>query len=842
MPTITTTPEILTMEELYRRELARQLFNTPVSPLAKCLANINHLNIRNLTIRPTRTLGDYLGNGYDALTDEAKWPIFKETYDNCNTSADFRYYVPDFYRAEKIYQGNIDKSTKMFKSMKAFEQSTSAGVGVSGGQQSNSGSFSASVKSAKSSMQKKEKTMIFLKAFMLFYRLEGYPGAHFTDDFRERVMAVVEAMRNNLNRLSRWLVEEIYRDFGMEVIMGADLGIKLERTVFISSEFTSSSSEFALDLKASLSMQGSAGVKARFGLKIESKSKSMFSKMDRIDKIKTWGGPNFDRMGSDELKPFMELDNLAALTYTTLPTHKMMHGGALGRLGLNGDEILNLRMLFENVYDEVIERNTYRGCTDRNYYNFDFQANVDDNTCDGWRCSKKELSINCIVPEERCSPVINLIRAKFDEVTLRRYEKASYNIIMNLVNKAKGTTIPYSFNVNVDAIGQEAETYENTLYEYLEAKKECIYKNVSKPADAKFLSNPGTPAYKKCLKDKKIEEENGKYYDIVCNNNIPDGWKNEPIFGGFYQVCKPLETTLSHDDQLKQLGKGRESRCDGLNVINIVTKAQSCPEGMNKTLIKNYIHTLPDYYVQGSDFTGKKSVEYTLILKDQVNISTYWCDYGDFNKRTALYFGGSFEIGQLNSYIADNGCGFTGMNESRIFHDTKICIETSLKTLNKKAEQVAELRSIFTQQSFRSFCGPKESKRLITVINNDRVYACIYKKQGYFDAPFPQMAKLPFKEQQTMFEFYGESMLLIAVNGVSKNYTLKSIGDQFLYEIRKQILEARDIEPTTTVVVEKMEDSLLFSNKSKIGLIIAGVALLIVGGAVAAFFIQRSLK
>lgn len=144
----------------YRDELQRQLEKSPISDLALCTANIDKMNLSRFTTRPNEALGDYLGRGYDLFTGES--------YQNCNTSADFKYFFPDFYIAEKLYVGNVEKSTSICNSMKESKEESETGLAFDGrgsnGGKSYGGSFSASRAEKKTNIEKSDTSMVKVKA------------------------------------------------------------------------------------------------------------------------------------------------------------------------------------------------------------------------------------------------------------------------------------------------------------------------------------------------------------------------------------------------------------------------------------------------------------------------------------------------------------------------------------------------------------------------------------------------------------------------------------------------------------------------------------------------------
>uniref|UniRef100_A0A7E4URB5 Macrophage-expressed gene 1 protein n=1 Tax=Panagrellus redivivus TaxID=6233 RepID=A0A7E4URB5_PANRE len=379
------------------------LKKTPIAPAKLCISNLAKFVGPGET-SPQEALGAYLGRGYDPLTDKTKFSVFDDSYANCNVSVDNKYIVPDFYRTELLKEGNCDKSTQVYSTYMEYQTSEESGIGAKGqGSKSGitlGGSFSKSSQETKTNMEKQERSLILMKLWYKKYRFEADIGAKFSHAFGDRIQAVTTAFKNGLKRMTRYLVEEIYRDYGTHVVNSAVLGVQLERRVFISSSVMSASKEkadsFKIGVSGSMRKEDKSGG-GSYGQKDTSTSNSRdeLSQIDRKDFISVLGGPNYKDLASDNVEDLLKDVNLAALSRDTTPIYKMINFATLQGYNLTQTDIETIQNLFREVYNELLERNMHPGCTDREYYNFDFQANTDDATCDSPRCQWKDIGLQC---------------------------------------------------------------------------------------------------------------------------------------------------------------------------------------------------------------------------------------------------------------------------------------------------------------------------------------------------------------------------------------------------------------------------------------------------------------
>uniref|UniRef100_A0A7E4UQ64 Glycoprotein n=1 Tax=Panagrellus redivivus TaxID=6233 RepID=A0A7E4UQ64_PANRE len=274
--------------------------------------------------------------------------------------------------------------------------------------------------------------------------------------------------------------------------------------------------------------------------------------------------------------------------------------------------------------------------------------------------------------------------------------------------------------------------------------------------DKNFFKEATTREFQECFKNHHVEFDGKTLREKQCNVTVSTLWSKSPKITGFFQKCTPRQPTSDFDTELAMIKQSRTPACErhNLEVMNLETNTLKCPSGTNETLMKEYDHTLPDYAIDFECLTHK----ITVILKDVVTISTYWCKPNDPNQPNGLLYGGFYRRGRPNSYIGTEGCG-DNMREAKLFHDTTLCVHNDIT--NKDLKNTAELRSIIGRNGERVNCGSKESKIFLSTINGEKMYACIYKKGGYFNAPSIAPVTLPFNDYLDMFEAHSKNVIIV---------------------------------------------------------------------------------
>uniref|UniRef100_A0A7E4W4K1 Macrophage-expressed gene 1 protein n=1 Tax=Panagrellus redivivus TaxID=6233 RepID=A0A7E4W4K1_PANRE len=232
--------------------------------------------------------------------------------------------------------------------------------------------------------------------------------------------------------------------------------------------------------------------------------------------------------------------------------------------------------------------------------------------------------------------------------------------------------------------------------------------------------------------------------EFIERNTIP-GCTDSRFANFDYQTCEPYPETLQFDKELEKIGSKRESLC---KKYQVKFPLPDCPARTKRKLIIQYTHTLPDTIISKRKFdcgwaNGKhicNSTEVTITLKDRLNITAYWCAPTIKESHSAVAFGGYFDPGQVNNFLGQSACA-DYMTEITLFHGTSICVMTMQ---HRYAPYLGELTRLFSSDDERPYCDLKFSKQLITVVDGTKIYACLLKKNAFYNLDAPQMIKGPF--------------------------------------------------------------------------------------------------
>ncbi|KAE9547629.1 hypothetical protein FO519_009160 [Halicephalobus sp. NKZ332] len=319
----------------------------------------------NETVRP---LDGFVGVGWDDLMNRATIPILKNTFSNS---------VP-------VLQTSLDRISSVYTSYEEYRKETtdtiSASAGGSYGPLTVSGSFSSIHQEIKKTFFQYNSHMFHSKLIYHAYTLitDGNTGLH--DGFVARLQQVVDATTNGVHPQAKRLAELIIRDYGTHIVYKADVGALIEQETHVDSSISSSdqSKLDSLRASASASFLGLGHASVSVAHTVSEQDNKTLSDMIHESKIRTRGGPSVNRLSDD--KGIFQIDEMVAFSNEGMPLDTLITTANLPMW--DTPKIYTLQELIRNATKEYYERNTIRGCTHVSATNYNYQANLDDHSCE----------------------------------------------------------------------------------------------------------------------------------------------------------------------------------------------------------------------------------------------------------------------------------------------------------------------------------------------------------------------------------------------------------------------------------------------------------------------------
>ncbi|XP_055492476.1 macrophage-expressed gene 1 protein-like [Leucoraja erinacea] len=324
------------------------------------------------------------GGGWDNLRNLDRGRVMNISYSLCKLTEDGKYFIPDHVYVVPQKQTNMDIVSEIITSWMDYKSSTSASVNADVSYLSIlNAKFSASVERVKTRQVKDSSTTTRIQVRNLIYKVKSVPDFQLDQDFKQQLIEIANYIENNQTKAAEYFAQLLVLNYGTHVLTGIDAGASLVQEDQIRSSFVSES------WSQKSSIRASAGVTffqtVNVGLDTQWQSTDQFTRHYMSNRthssIESHGGVPF-YPGITLQKWQQEISNqLVAIDRSGRPLNFFIH--PLNVPELPGPTVAKLTLAIERAIALYYTVNTHPGCVDINSPNFNFQANLDDGSCQG---------------------------------------------------------------------------------------------------------------------------------------------------------------------------------------------------------------------------------------------------------------------------------------------------------------------------------------------------------------------------------------------------------------------------------------------------------------------------
>ena len=323
------------------------------------------------------------GIGFDALRNIDMGQVHSFNYSLCQISKDGKYLLPDGIFLIPVQETKIEAYADYFDHWDNYTSMTSSSVDFHAGFFSIvSGKFSDEYKSVKSRQVNYQTKTTRVQIRHRLYSVKVQPDAKLHPVFKSRLFDVAANLQNNNTEFANYLAQLLVRDYGTHYLTSLEAGAILAQTDFISNSYINSLNGDSSSISASASADffGKVSIGGGFGHSTSEQEQTAFISNRKYSEVVTIGGPPF--------KPNMTLTDwelgvpnaLVAIDRSGDPLHFVINPTTLAELP--EPTVRQLAELIQKTINKYYRINTRKGCTNPGAENFDFQANIDDNTCE----------------------------------------------------------------------------------------------------------------------------------------------------------------------------------------------------------------------------------------------------------------------------------------------------------------------------------------------------------------------------------------------------------------------------------------------------------------------------
>nr|XP_020499099.1 macrophage-expressed gene 1 protein-like [Labrus bergylta] len=347
----------------------------PTNWLRQCRASAN-ISITALEVLP--------GGGWDNLRNMDMGRVMNLSYFECQTTEDGLYLIPDEVFVIPHKETGVETNSEIISSWLEQKSSTSNSINadVSFLKMLN-GKFSVENQRMKTHQVKDSSTTARVQVRNLIYTVKAYPDFTLDTRFAQQAKAIADAIENNQTRNADYLSEKMVLDYGTHVITSVDAGATLVEEDYLRSSYVSDSSSDSSTIKAQAGFNFFDKLKFDISSQSTQQSSSLQKYQSNIQYSLTQSNGGTPFYPGITLQKWQEStrNNLVAIDRSGFPLHYFINTNTIP--DLPQPTIGKVAFTVSQAIDRYYKVNTRPGCVDINSKNFNFQANIDDSSCEG---------------------------------------------------------------------------------------------------------------------------------------------------------------------------------------------------------------------------------------------------------------------------------------------------------------------------------------------------------------------------------------------------------------------------------------------------------------------------
>uniref|UniRef100_A0A669CHJ0 Macrophage-expressed gene 1 protein n=1 Tax=Oreochromis niloticus TaxID=8128 RepID=A0A669CHJ0_ORENI len=310
--------------------------------------------------------------------------VMNLSYFQCQTTEDGLYLIPDEVFVIPHKETGVETSSEIIRSWLEQKSSTSESINADiSFLPVLNGKFSTENKRMKTHQVRDLSTTARVQVRNFLYTVEAYPDFTLDTRFAQQVRDIADAIENNQTKNADSLSEMMVLDYGTHVITTVDAGAALVQEDYLCSSYVSDSESESSSVKAQAGLNFFDKLKFDISSQSAQQSSSLQTYQSNItySLIQSHGGAPF--YPGITLQKWQEStrNNLVAIDRSGFPLHYFINTNTL--TDLPHPTIRKVALTISRAIERYYKINTRPGCVDMKAQNFNFQANKDDNSCEG---------------------------------------------------------------------------------------------------------------------------------------------------------------------------------------------------------------------------------------------------------------------------------------------------------------------------------------------------------------------------------------------------------------------------------------------------------------------------
>lgn len=477
----------------------------PTNGVRQCRASTN-LSITALEVLP--------GGGWDNLRNIDMGRVMNMSFTHCQTTEDGLYFIPDEVFVIPRKETGVETNSEIISSWMQQTSVTSHSINVDVSFFSVlNGKFSKENQRMKTHQVKDSATTARVQVRNFIYTVKAYPDFTMDSRFAQQVKEVADAIENNQTRNAAYLSEKMVVDYGTHVITSVDAGAALVQEDYLRSAYVTDSHSDTTSVQAQAGLNFFDKLKFDISSKDTQQSSLLHGYQSNIQYsiVQSHGGASF--YPGITLQKWQEStrNNLVAIDRSGLPLHYFINTNTFP--DLPQPTVGKVAFAVNQAIERYYEVNKRPGCVDVNSKNFNFQANIDDSSCEG---PATNLSFGGVYQE--CVPVSSDAGELCKELAQKNPDTGDFSC-----------RSPYKATLLRSELRQQGYT----LYQCHDHKYHCGFLSLS------------TCHRQDCQDNYYVRSATIKTYWCSVNGQAPDN--SGYLFGGIYtpSLLNPITNSKS---------------------------------------------------------------------------------------------------------------------------------------------------------------------------------------------------------------------------------------------------------------------------------------------------------
>ncbi|XP_016389430.1 macrophage-expressed gene 1 protein-like [Sinocyclocheilus rhinocerous] len=396
---------------------------------------INVCNLHPLNIRPSNglrlcrknsslpALEVLPGGGWDNLRNIDMGRVMNLSYSQCQTTEDGVYLIPDevFVIPQKV--SGVETNSEIIMSWLEQTSFTSKSINaeVSFCSVLNA-KFSTESQRMKTHQVKESSVSSRVQVRNHLYTVKAYPDFTLDSRFARQAEEIADAIENNQTRQATYLSEKLILDYGTHVITSVDAGATLVQEDYLKMSYVSNSQSDVSSVSASAGLNFLNKVQFDIGSSTSHGTSETSSYQGNItySLTESHGGALFYPGITLQKWEESTLNNLVAIDRSGLPIHYFLNPTTFPDLPV--PTVNKMASSVRQAAERYYKVNTIPGCVNPDSPNFNFQANVDDASCEG---PVTNLSFGGVY--QQCTPLTSDGNAICDETAQKNPATGDYS-------------------------------------------------------------------------------------------------------------------------------------------------------------------------------------------------------------------------------------------------------------------------------------------------------------------------------------------------------------------------------------------------------------------------------